>query len=618
MIDLYDIKNPTFLDDLSNEELAKLSEEIRSFIIEKVSKTGGHLSSNLGVVELTVALHKVFDSPNDKLIFDVGHQAYTHKILTGRAKDFDTLRQYKGLSGYLKKSESIHDIYEAGHSSTSIAAAAGIEASKKYTKSTNKVIPIIGDGALTGGMAFEALNFLGGNSDQRPIIILNDNEMSISENIGYLSNILNEIRGKVTYRKLKSKTYRLIPRFLRKLTSKVERGIKGFLTKNTIFDDLGFSYYGPINGHNMKELIKYLEIAKKSSRPCVIHVLTVKGKGYQYSENEKLGKWHGVSPFNIETGLPLSTPKENISSWSEIIAHYMSDYARKNEKFSIVVPAMIGGSGLFKFKEEFPSRIIDVGIAEQLAATMSSGFAIENVDVFLPMYSTFLQRAYDQINHDIARQNLKVVIGIDRAGIVGADGETHQGVFDIPLLRHIPNMTITHPRNPEEAFELLNYGFKVNKGPFVIRYERGSFEFDKTKPITDKVATLDWEVINEGSNLIFLSFGSILDGYKDKVLEEGLSVKIINAKTIKPLDANMLNSISKATVPVIIYEESSIAGGFASSVLEYFVLNNLPIHNIHIMGIKDEYVNHGTKSEILQELNLDVDSIIVKTKELLK
>ena len=618
MINLYDIKDPTFLDDLSTEELMKLSEEIRSFIIEKVSKTGGHLSSNLGVVELTVALHKVFDSPNDKLIFDVGHQAYTHKILTGRAKDFDTLRKYKGLSGYLKKSESIHDIYEAGHSSTSIAAAAGIEASKKYTNSTNKVIPIIGDGALTGGMAFEALNFLGGNSDQQPIIILNDNEMSISENIGYLSSILNEIRGKVTYRKIKSKTYRLIPRFLRKLTSKVERGIKGFLTGNTIFDDLGFSYYGPINGHNMKELIKYLEIAKKSSKPCVIHVLTVKGKGYEFSENEKLGKWHGVNPFNIETGQPMDSLNENILSWSEIIAHYMSDYARKNEKFSIVVPAMIGGSGLLKFKEEFPSRIIDVGIAEQMATTMSSGFAIENIDVFLPLYSTFLQRAYDQINHDIARQNLKVVIGVDRAGIVGADGETHQGVFDIPLLRHIPNMIITHPRNPEEAFELLNYGFKENTGPFVIRYERGSFDFDINKPITDKVATLDWEVLHEGTDLIFLSFGSILDDYKEKVLEEGLRVKIINAKTIKPLDKAMLNQISKANVPIIIYEESSIAGGFGSSVLEYFTINEIPINNVHLMGIKDEYVNHGTKKEILQELNLDVDSIIFKTKELLK
>jgi 1-deoxy-D-xylulose-5-phosphate synthase len=617
-VDLYNIEDPNFLNELSTKELQELSEEIRQFIIDKVSKTGGHLSSNLGVVELTVALHRVFDSPKDKLIFDVGHQAYTHKILTGRAKEFDTLRKYQGLSGYLKRSESPHDIYEAGHSSTSIAAAAGIEFSKKYTKDSHKIIPIIGDGALTGGMAFEALNFLGGNKDHQPIIILNDNEMSISENIGYLSNVLNEIRGKVTYRKLKTKTIRFMPKFLRKLTSKVERGIKGFLTNNTIFDDLGFSYYGPINGHNMKELIKYLEIAKKANKPCVIHVLTVKGKGYKFSENEKTGTWHGVSPFNKETGLSLAVKEENILSWSEIIAHYMSDYARKNEKFTIVVPAMIGGSGLLEYQKEFPNRIIDVGIAEQMAVTMSSGFAIENVDVFVPLYSTFLQRAYDQVNHDVARQNLKVVFGIDRAGVVGADGETHQGIYDIPLLRHIPNMTITHPRTPEEAYELLNYGFKENTGPFVIRYERGTFEFDKTKPITDKVATLKWDIINEGNDLVFIAFGSILNDYLKVVKEEKLSVKIVNAKTIKPLDKDMINQVIKMDKPIIIYEESALLGGFGSSVLEYLTINNLPTKHIHLMGIGDEYVNHGSKKEILAELKLDVKSTINKTKELIK
>ncbi len=618
MFNLYDIKDPQFLDDLSIKELEELSEEIRQFIINSVAKTGGHLSSNLGIVELTVALHKVFDSPNDKLIFDVGHQAYTHKILTGRAKEFDTLRKYKGLSGYLKRSESIHDIYEAGHSSTSIAAAAGIEFSKKYTNNSDKIIPIIGDGALTGGMAFEALNFLGGHNDHQPIIILNDNEMSISENIGYLSNVLNEIRSKVTYRKIKSKTVKFMPKFVRKLTSKVERGIKGFLTNNTIFDDLGFSYYGPINGHNMKELIKYLEIAKKSSRPCVIHVLTVKGKGYKFSENEKLGKWHGVSPFNPETGLPLKETSNGLLSWSEIIGEYMINYAKNNEKFTVVVPAMIGGSGLLKYQKEFPSRIIDVGIAEQMAVTMSSGFAMENVDVFLPLYSTFLQRAYDQVNHDVARQNLKVVIGVDRAGVVGADGETHQGVYDIPLLRHIPNIKIAHPRNPQEAFELLNYAYKVNEGPFVLRYERGSAPFDVNAPITDKVASLNWETINEGEDAVFVSFGSILEKLKKQATEENLSVKIVNAKMIKPLDSKMIKEIIDLNKPVILYEESCKLGGFASSIIEFLVENNLPTNNVSIMAIEDEYVNHGTKDEILLELNLDVMSIIKKTKELIK
>ena len=616
VIDLLQINDPSFLKDLSVSELIELSKEIRTFLIENISKTGGHLSSNLGVVELTIALHYVFDSPTDKLIFDVGHQSYTHKILTGRAKDFTTLRQYKGLSGYLKRSESIHDIYEAGHSSTSIAAAAGIEFSKKYTESKGRVIPIIGDGALTGGMAFEALNFLGGQTDHEPIIILNDNEMSITDNIGYLSNVLNEIRGKSGYRKIKSKVSKLMPRFLRRLSSKVERGIKGFLTNNTIFDDLGFSYYGPINGHNMKELIKYLKIAKKQHKPLVLHVLTEKGKGYKFSEKDAVGQWHGVSPFNIETGEKTQKSNGDVS-WSNIISHYMINYADHQNDFAIVVPAMIAGSGLLGFKEKHPDKIIDVGIAEQMAVTMSSGFAINNVDVFVPIYSTFIQRAYDQVNHDVARQNLKVVFGIDRAGIVGADGETHQGVFDIPLLRHIPNMMICHPHNPEEAFELLNYGFKVNKGPFVIRYERGSFPLDLEAAITNKIAEVKWDIIHEGNNIIFVSYGSILKPLIKAIKEDEISMKVVNAKFIKPLDNNLINDIISLNKPIIIYEESSLLGGFGSSVLEYCVLNNLPTQNIHLMGIKDDYVNHGKKEEILVELNLDVASIIKKSKELL-
>lgn len=618
MVNLSEIKDPSFLNDLTNKELEELSKEIRTFLIESLSKTGGHLSSNLGVVELTIALHKVFDSPNDKLIFDVGHQGYTHKILTGRAKDFDRLRMYKGLSGFLKRSESIHDIYEAGHSSTSIAAASGMEFSKKYVGNDYKVIPIIGDGALTGGMAFEALNFLGGQVDHQPIIILNDNEMSISENIGFLSSILNDIRSKNAYRKIKSKTKRILPKFLRKFSSKVERGVKGFLTTNTIFDDLGFSYYGPINGHNFKELIKYFEIAKKSNKACVIHVLTEKGKGYKPSEHDVNGSWHGVGPFNIETGKQLAKKAENIHTWSEIISGYMMNYAKNNEKFTIVIPAMIGGSSLIKFKEQFPTQIIDVGIAEQLAVTMSSGFAISNVDVFTPIYSTFLQRAYDQVNHDVARQNLKVVFGIDRAGIVGADGETHQGVFDIPLLRHIPNMTIAHPRSPEEAFKLLNYAFKVNKGPFAIRYERGNEFYDFSKGIPEDTFTKpSWEIFNEGKKTVFLSFGSMLNKVKEEVLKQNLDVCVVDAKFIKPLDEDIIKYISDLDVPIIIYEESSLLGGFGSAVLEHLVIHKMDTSKVTLMGIKDEFIQQGLKDLVLKELNLDLNSIIKKIKEVI-
>jgi len=611
MVNLYEIKDPSFLSDLSVKELEELSKEIRTFLIEKVSKTGGHLSSNLGVVELTIALHKVFESPKDKLIFDVGHQGYVHKILTGRAKDFDTLRQYKGLSGFLKRSESIHDIYEAGHSSTSIAAAAGIEFSKKYNGNSYKVIPIIGDGALTGGMAFEALNFLGGQKDYQPIIILNDNEMSISENIGYLATILNGIRSKTTYRKIKTKTYKLLPKFLKKLSSKVERGVKGFFINNTLFDELGYSYYGPINGHNFKELTKYLEIAKKSSKPCVIHVLTQKGKGYKFSENDQLGEWHGVSPFEIQTGQSLSKLKDNMHSWSDIIAEYMINYAKEKKEFVVVIPAMIGGSGFIKYKELYPTRIIDVGIAEQMAVTMSSGFAVSNVDVFTPIYSTFIQRAYDQVNHDVARQNLKVVFGIDRAGIVGADGETHQGVYDIPLLRHIPNIKIAHPRNALEAYKILNYAFKVNTSPFVIRYERGKTEYDFSKGVPASIYQLPkWEIMREGNSAVFISFGSMLEQVKLEVDRLELDVCIIDAKFIKPLDEEILKEVSNKNVPIIIYEESALLGGFGSSVLEHFVNNKISTKNVTLMGIKDQFVEQGTKDEILKELNLDLASII--------
>lgn len=617
MMDLYSIQDPQFLHDLSVKELEALCGDIRQFLIEKVATTGGHFSSNLGVVELTVALHTVFESPKDKFIFDVGHQAYTHKILTGRAKDFDTLRQYQGLSGYLKRSESIHDIYEAGHSSTSIAAAAGIEFAKQYVGNSHKVIPIIGDGALTGGMAFEALNFLGNYNDHQPIIILNDNEMSISENIGYLSNVLNDIRSKSSYRKLKAKTVKLMPKFMRKLTSKVERGIKGFLSNNTLFDDLGFSYYGPINGHDMKELLKYLRIAKRSNKPCVIHVLTEKGKGYKFSEKDQLGLWHGVSPFDIETGDSIKEPQLHLKSWSDIIGHYMIDYAYRQDKFAIVVPAMIAGSGLIAFQQTHPNRIYDVGIAEQLAVTMSSGLALSGVDVFCPIYSTFIQRAYDQVNHDVARQHLKVVFGLDRAGIVGADGETHQGVFDIPLLRPIPGMTIAHPRTPQEAFELLNYAFQVNEGPFVLRYERGSVLFDESLPISPTIAEPVWDIVHEGNSVVFLSFGSMLNTMMEYAKTHKLDVKIVNAKFIKPLDTNMIDELIKLDIPIIIYEESTLLGGFGSSVLEYLVTHNQPTNNIHLMGIPEQYIAHGSKDELLRELNLDLASIIQKVQDLL-
>jgi 1-deoxy-D-xylulose-5-phosphate synthase len=616
--DLINIKDPSFLKDLSNAECKVLAQDIRDFLIQSLSETGGHLSSNLGVVELTIALHKVFDSPKDKLIFDVGHQSYTHKILTGRASMFGSLRQFHGLSGFLKHDESIHDIYEAGHSSTSIAAAAGMEFAKQYNGNGHKIIPIIGDGALTSGMALEALNFLGAHPDHQPIIILNDNEMSISQNIGYLANILNSIRSKAGYRKLKSKTKRLIPKFLYKLTSKVERGIKGFVTGNTLFDDLGFSYYGPINGHDFKELEKYLQMAKKINKPCVIHVLTEKGKGYKWSEGDQSGYWHGVGPFDIETGAPKNVVEKNWYSYSQIIAKYMMDYASNNKDFHIVIPAMIQGSAMKEFQMMYPTRITDVGIAEQMAVTMSSGLALEGIDVFTPIYSTFIQRAYDQVNHDVARQKAKVIFGIDRAGLVGADGETHQGIFDIPLLRHIPNMVIAHPRNAKQAFMLLNYAFKENTNPFALRYERATVFYDfEAEGIPSELATCSWELVKKGTKATFISFGTIIEEVVNAYEDEKLDVGVVDARFIKPLDESMLHQILKQETPIILYEEGIYSGGFASAVLEFAAIHHYDMTRVHIMAIQDDYVPQGTKQELLKELNLDLASIILKTKEII-
>ncbi|PAT01083.1 1-deoxy-D-xylulose-5-phosphate synthase [Candidatus Izimaplasma bacterium ZiA1] len=618
MIDLLNIKDPSFVKSLSEPELVELAQEIREFLIENISKTGGHLSSNLGVVELSIALHYIFDSPKDKIVFDVGHQSYTHKILTGRAKDFPKLRKYQGLSGFLKRSESVHDVYEAGHSSTSLAAVAGIEFSKQYCDEIGKVIGVIGDGALSGGMAFEALNFIGSYNEHQPIIIVNDNEMSISENTGVIANTFNSIKSKKGVRKIKSGIDKITPKFARPLTSKVERSIKAFVSSNTLFDDLGFTYYGPINGHDFKALFKYLQSAKLAKRPSVIHIVTEKGRGYKYSEEDKQGSWHGVGPFDIETGKMIKHNEKNMHSFSTIIAKYMEDYAKNNENFNIVIPAMIPGCSLSNFKELYPKRINDVGIAEQMAVTMASGYAISGVKVFTPIYSTFIQRAYDQINHDCARQKLPVVFGIDRAGIVGADGETHQGIYDIPLLRHIPNMVIAMGKDAEDTFKICNYAFNQTSNPIVIRYPRENTYYDFENEITKEAyQSTAWEYLQTGKDLTFISFGPILDLVKETYRTNSIKADVINARFLKPLDEEVLKAVLTSNKPVLIYEESIISGGFASSILEYAALNNLSTSNIHIMAIPEMFVEQGTRSELLRSLNMDIQDIMKKTRELL-
>jgi 1-deoxy-D-xylulose-5-phosphate synthase len=598
--DLLDIKDPSFLKDLSIKELTELAEDIRSFLIEKIARTGGHLSPNLGTVELIIALHTVFDSPQDRLVFDVGHQAYTHKILTGRAKEFETLRQYKGLSGFLKKSESIHDVFEAGHSSTSLAAVSGMSIAND---SEGRVVGLIGDGALTSGMAFEALNFLGGRNDIKPIIILNDNEMSISRNIGFFAKLLNNLKTKRFIQVIRSISHKIFPKFVVKVIQRLELGIKKILVKNTFFEDLGFKHFGPLNGHNLEELIRYFRIAKDIKKPIAIHVITEKGRGYPLAENDTQGIWHGVGPFDIETGKPLKNLEKNSVSYSTIVSETLEENLASGKDIKIVIPAMIVGSKLSNILSKYPDHIIDVGIAEQLAVTMAAGIATEGKHVFVPIYSTFLQRAYDQVNHDVCRQNLHVVFGIDRAGLVGADGETHQGIFDIPFLRHIPNMTIIHPLGMRELKASIHYAFYQHNGPIAIRYERGVTEIEQDAGVS---FDLKWTILNKGeSKIAFVAFGSILH----QVLSElsSLDVTVVNARSIKPLDKDVLNMLNDHTI--ITYEESVLSGGFGSSILEFYH-DQKSIPTIHCMGFKDAYIKEGTKEELLNENKLSKDDVI--------
>jgi len=616
-VDLNQIKEPSFLKTLSTEELKSLSQDIRTFLIQELAKTGGHLSSNLGVVELTIAMHKVFDSPKDQLLFDVGHQAYIHKILTGRAKDFHSLRQTDGLSGFLKRAESEHDVFEAGHSSTSLAAAAGMLFAKDHNPNIGEIVALIGDGSLGSGMALEALNFMGHYPDKHPIIILNDNEMSISKNVGHLAKVLTNIRTKKSYRSLRRKSSKIVPGFLRGFVSKAERRFRGFISGVTYFESMGYQYFGPIDGHDFKQLIAALEAAKSEQKPCVVHVRTVKGKGFDPSEADKLGKWHGVSPFNPENGHFLKKNHENFYSYSTLVAKYLENRAKHDASLKVITPAMIGGSDLQRFQEQYPNQLIDVGIAEQTAATFACGLALKGNKTYLTIYSTFLQRAYDQISHDIARHHANVVIGIDRAGLVGGDGETHQGIYDIPMLAHIPNMTIAQGKNPEETFALFNYAFEHHKGPIAIRYprEHSAYNFDKGFDY-NHIKKPSWETIKEGKKATVITFGPMVETLKTKIDKAGLDVHLINARFIKPLDEAILKTIDQ-TIPLIIHEESTLTGGLGEMIIARLVkLNHLP-QTVKTLGFDDCFVEQGDKSVMLKRHHIDADSVMKLLEDLI-
>ncbi len=624
-MDLNTITNPSFIKDLSHEQLLELSDDIRAFLIEKLSVTGGHIGPNLGVVELTVALHRAFNSPEDKFIWDVGHQAYVHKILTGRGNQFDTLRQFKGLCGFPKRIESEHDVWETGHSSTSLSAAMGMAAARDIKKDKNYVIPIIGDGALTGGMALEALNHIGHEKTDM-IVILNDNEMSIAPNVGALHTVLGKLRTAGKYNKVKDDLEYLlkkIPAVGGKLASTAERvkdSLKYLLVSGIFFEELGFTYLGPIDGHNYQDLQDTLQNAKKMKGPVLVHVLTKKGKGFSPAEEDKIGTWHGTGPYKMETGAFVKS-SSTAPSWSGLVAETVRKLAREDERIVAITPAMPVGSKLEGFASEFPTRMFDVGIAEQHATTMAAGLATQGMKPFLAIYSTFLQRAYDQVVHDICRQNLNVFIGIDRSGLVGADGETHQGVFDIAFLRHLPNMVIMMPKDENEGQHMVKTAIEYNDGPIALRYPRGN---GLGVPMDEQLQTIPigtWEVLRPGSDAVILTFGTTIPlalEAAERLSILGIQAEVVNARFIKPLDESMLHEIVKRKLPIFTVEEAVLQGGFGSSVIEFLSDQQYSQITVSRMGIPDHFIEHGSVEELLDEIHLTSDELVVRIEDVIK
>ncbi|HHX80664.1 MAG TPA: 1-deoxy-D-xylulose-5-phosphate synthase [Acholeplasmataceae bacterium] len=594
-----DIQSPAFLKNLTYKELKELAEAIRLFLIENVSKTGGHFSSNLGTVELTIALHYVFNQPNDKLIFDVGHQAYTHKILTGRAKDFPTLRKKGGLSGFLKYSESPYDVWEGGHSSTAISAASGFLEAKAKGAAIGEVVAIIGDGSIQNGLAFSALNYLGTKKDQKVILVLNDNDMSISRNVGSLSKIFDRVRLR--------KPYQIIRKLTPKIFTNLKRAISTYFHGGNFFSAIGFRYFGPIDGHDIKTLVRFLTYAKNSDQSIIIHVNTQKGKGYEPAEQDKLGSWHGTAPFDIRSGKLLQTVPEGKISWSKGISGILLEEAKKNPEIMVLCPAMIHGSGLDQFRKELPEQIIDVGIAEEHAVVMASAMARADKKPVVCVYSTFLQRAYDQISHDVARTNSHVVFLVDRAGIVGGDGSTHQGIFDIAFLAHLPNLVITMPKDLNEASDLLNYALYKHNGPFVLRYPRETTEIVVSK--FSDISFGSWEVVLPLDAVNVVTYGPAVEEFRKLITETGKKLGLVNARFIKPLDLKTLNKLAGSKV--IVYEEVVKQGSLGMMMLALAQDAKIPL-DFDFYALPDIYVEHGETTKIKQEFGLDIKDILSK------
>ncbi|MDI3256620.1 MAG: 1-deoxy-D-xylulose-5-phosphate synthase [Kyrpidia sp.] len=619
------VNGPRDLKTLSAAELRQLASEIRRFLIQQLSVTGGHFGPNLGVVELTLALHRVFDSPRDKIVWDVGHQAYVHKIVTGRKDRFPTLRQLGGMAGFPKRSESPHDAFGTGHASTSISAALGMAVARDLKGESHHVVAVIGDGAMTGGMAFEALNHAG-HLGKRLIVVLNDNEMSIAENVGAMADYLSKLRTDRTYSKMKAEVEQLlkrIPSIGGKVARTLERAkdsVKYFWVPGMLFEELGFTYFGPVDGHDLGALTAMLERAKRCAEPVVLHVVTRKGKGYGRAEKAP-DKLHSVTPFNPATGQTVKSAKPASPSYTSVFGDAIVELAEQDPRIVAITAAMPGGTGLTKFAARFPDRFFDVGIAEQHAATLAAGLAASGMRPVFAVYSTFLQRAYDQVIHDICIQNLPVVFAVDRAGLVGADGETHQGVFDVAYLRVVPNMTVMMPKDENELRHMLFTALQ-QPGPVAVRYPRGE---GRGVPLDEHWRTIpvgEWEVMRLGSApAALVALGpmvAVAEEAADLLAGEGIDLTLVNARFVKPLDRDLILRLAGEGCALVTVEEAALAGGLGSAVLEVLAAHGLSGAQVRCVGVPDQFVPHGSRGECLRLVGLTAERVAEVVKDALR
>jgi len=616
------INSPADIRELELPELNALAGEIREKMIKTVSRNGGHLAPSLGAVELALAIHYVFDTPKDKLIWDVGHQAYAHKIITGRKDMFHTLRQKGGISGFPRREESAYDVFNVGHSSTSISASAGIAEARCLKDEDFNVIAVIGDGSMTAGMAFEGLNWAG-SRDKNLIIILNDNEMSISPNVGAMSSYLNRIMTGQRVTKLRSelkgflKTIPGIGDKMLKFTKQAEESLKAFIVPGVLFEELGFQYVGPLEGHSLDHLIKTLKNVKKLKRPVLVHVITKKGKGYEFAEKEP-ARFHGTGPFNIDTGEPLVDGNSS-PSYTEIFGRTLVKLAREDPRIVAITAAMTQGTGLGQFSREMPDRFYDVGIAEQHGVTFAAGLATEGFIPVVAVYSTFMQRAYDQALHDVCLQKLPVVLALDRAGFVGDDGATHHGLFDYSFLRSIPNIVVMAPKDKNELQYMLKTAVECGR-PASVRYPRGK---GLDVPLDDSLKPLEigrGEIVRDGDDLAIIAIGSTVYPALDaaeRLKDEDIDAMVINSRFVKPLDKELLRNTATSIKKIITVEENVLMGGFGSAVLELFEKSNIRDITVKRLGIRDEFAEHAAQAELKSMYGIDEDGIVKAARKMM-